>query len=523
MAINEKNATYVFVANSDFTGTTLDDLKGVNNSGKVAIVDESGSVKTSSIISADTLVRVAANVNGVLHFSPFFKPSQATITYQAGQAALPQVTLIGHNGGSLNVGIGSIVTGNYVLRIWLNSTRGVYGTMPVIKDILYYANSSVDTQATVVKNIVDSGNSILKKGVLYPQIALGRTVDGAGGANTISAISGIKLVKLTKGSTTVGVFNVNSSGAVAATASVSDAAILTIPSYNGRSFTFTANALGSGAGRHLIFINDETINVADAGDATQNATAIAAAINAGSKYASASSSTSTVTITLKPNVFAVVPSVIYTADDSTFTAIAVSIASGESKATKAIINGTTSSAATFELDLPWEGETCYVTVGTTESYCAGTVSVNGSANWGIKVSGLPKPIFNPVTDEPDVVNFVATLNGPGIYAASYNAQKGFAGIGTYHQVAQAEVYSSFMDGYIVNSSMPPTKYPNLATINATNGLYNTFAFDVTTPGFVAQGAGINVKSGFRVMIAVDSGLFDSGESGADIKTVFGIS
>ena len=99
------------------------------------------------------------------------------------------------------------------------------------------------------------------------------------------------LVYLTNGSKNVlgKSITISNGAAVIAAADIgtnvtSGTTVFNIPSYNGRVFTFNADAAGASAGYHTIIIGTSTLTVADGGSDVQNAAAIISAINASATF-----------------------------------------------------------------------------------------------------------------------------------------------------------------------------------------------------------------------------------------------
>jgi hypothetical protein len=211
--------------------------------------------------------------------------------------------------------LGTITLGeSYIVGLWLNHTKGAYDQKGEVKHISAYATDT--TQATIAKQLMEShikNFSPLRE--KYPSILCDRVAL----TTSVAAITdNATIYKLTKGLKTVYTYTKAAAGDATLAASQVDVTLgnnVNIPTYNGRSFSFTASALGTGAGRHVIYIGTTTYSVADAGTDAQNATAIAAAINAGTQ-ASASANSATVTITYHENTVALPPMVLSSADDA---------------------------------------------------------------------------------------------------------------------------------------------------------------------------------------------------------------
>lgn len=197
-------------------------------------------------------------------------------------------------------------------------------------------------------------------------------------------------LRFTKGSTTVEFVTNSAAGWVASTGSITANDVVGVAHANMLSASFSAGALGTGAGRHIISIGNTVYNVADAGTAAQNATAIAAAINAGSQAVATISGggSDVVTITLLNQTKGEKILVVTTSDDSSFTAATLTVltTTGETVATTYRAAGTVSSAASFELDAPYAGENGIYFGGTSVTLNAGIMS--SITEWGLKLTNL---------------------------------------------------------------------------------------------------------------------------------------
>lgn len=235
-------------------------------------------------------------------------------------------------------------------------------------------------------------------------------------------------VRVTKGSTTVEFLTNSAAGWIASTGSVNVGDTVGIAHANMLSVTFTASILGTGAGRHIISIGNTVYNVADAGTAAQNATAIAAAINAGTQ-AIATASTADVTIVLLDQTKGEKILVRLTSDDSTFTTptLTVNATTGETVATTYQAAGTVSSAASFELDAPYAGESGIYLGGTTLTLNAGIIS--SATQFGLKLTSLDTTVVynyakQGVLEFATLTSSVAPRKGLGVGSEVVKIEEG---------------------------------------------------------------------------------------------------
>ena len=238
----------------------------------------------------------------------------------------------------------------------------------------------------------------------------------------------------------------------------------------------TASVLGTGIGSHVIWIGETMYAVPDAGDDSANATAIAAAINAGTQ-AQASASTTTVTITYKDYAMYGTPMVMSTATDTscTWANIAVTTTVGDAIPVKYLITNTTSSTATFLLDIPWQGETQYFMDGTTDTSNSGIATLASSAGvWGIKLTGKPKQYIPQVMRGFEKVRFTVSLGDAFLTTCPVTYSiAAVEGKGTSYQIQELERFSQMNQGNRYTSYNPPTQYIANAVAYGLN--FNTFS------------------------------------------------
>ena len=428
--------------------------------GAVCIVDNAGTIQTSSIASSTSKYRVCKmTANGPV-FSPEF--TYSSINSKVGkyfEQAAEQVSFVGYNGSS-----GSISTpaagDTFKLSLELLNTQGVYNNSAIIKDAAYTAQAA--TQVDVATGITNALiNEFKSPRAASGTLMFGRTSDGTGAALNGSAT----IYKLTQGSTTVYTYIKATAANVtltALTASVNASDVISIPGVTGRTFTFGClDAVG-----HVIYIADASVYIADqatAADGSDNATALAAAINlstnAISKYATASATGATVTVTYRPDFYALPPVVLSNVAASPAT-VAVTIASGNSVPTKYLAAATTSAAATFELDIPWQGATGYVYEGTT--LASNIAYVASPSNWGVKIVGLPEANFNPKIGNYMKVRFKTAFKNltknTATSTITENSVVAKEGTGMWQEASVVENNGGFKRGKIHVSAYPPTVY-----------------------------------------------------------------
>jgi hypothetical protein len=524
MIVNETSGVnYPFVGYATRNSNTTVDTLPV---GSVAIVNEAGTVQTSSIAATTDEYRIVKKTANGPVFSPRFKYAEIVSKGAKNfEQAQEQVTVIGYDPTSAGGSLSTVTSGStWKLSLDLINTMGYYNSSSIIKDPVYTTQAA--TEADLVKGIVNNAISNFKA----PRAAAGTLEFNRTSNGTLADFTGTgTLLKFTKGSTLVSTYIKAAAGdatLTASTMSTSVGDIYGVPSTLGRTFTFTANILGTGAGRHIIYIGATSYDVADAGSADQNATAIAAAINAGTQ-ASATAATSTVTIAYKPNFYALPPVVWYTADDSSFTNVTVTIASGNTAPVRYVAATAASSAASFTLDIPWQGETGYVIGGTTAATHTGVVS--SVTAWGIKINGLPQTIdqFNPATDLFRKVRFKASLKNLTANTATSTITEAVAakeGSGMLESVAVIENNGGFKKGREFISAYPPTVYATDAltyakgqTYSAASLKWDTLYITFNRESGVAASIGQSVKQPITLEVYTPSSL-----SYEELETVLAI-
>jgi hypothetical protein len=302
------------------------------------------------------------------------------IVKQAYTAPVKQVAFIGYDG---NTGVMNLPTlGSSTPDTTWATMLAVQKEVSTIDQIRNQQQQSVggllssSTGYDIFSNLVIGWNNIPTSSKQLTTFVTGNgsVADYTGTANAIL---------FTKGSTTAQFVIEGASGFTASTGTVSAGDVIFIAHSNMKSVTFTANILGTGAGHHIITIGGTQYVVADAGTAAQNATAIAAAINAGTQ-ATATVSTADVTITLLPSVYSAKINVVYSADDSTWVVptLTVNTTTGETVGSIYKASAAVSTAASFELDRPYRGETGYYHGGTSTSLNCGIMT--SITQYGIK-------------------------------------------------------------------------------------------------------------------------------------------
>jgi hypothetical protein len=329
------------------------------------------------------------------------------------------VAYLGYNGST-----GSITVSNsteYVARVIDNSK----GYEPFPRASYSYKTPATGAGYTIANTIVGLINSDRQAAVYAEVVSNGDFTDFTGTATAL---------KFTKGSKTV-YFMIEdaTAGWVASTGTVTAGDAIGVAHAGMTSVTFTADIAGTAAGRHVVTIGNTIYNVADAGTAAQNATAIAAAINAGTQ-ATATVSTADVTIVLKDKSKGEKILVQQTDDDATWVTATLTVNATTGGTAQKLFKAAASvaAAASFELDREAEFDG-YFLGGVTEALHTGTVA--SITAYGIKftalVAGGHFTLAKDMGFADDLVTYTtAPKPGSGTYAQVLdleNKAKGYAG------------------------------------------------------------------------------------------------
>ena len=155
-------------------------------------------------------------------------------------------------------------------------------------------------------------------------------------------------------------------------------------------------------------------------------------------------------------------------------------------------------ARIYTLDQAFQGVT-----NADNDHCS-TVT---EGDWGIKFTGISvtDANFNPVTDEPFVVDF--TLQAGDFDTATVtNYTSSLLGTGTYQLVAAMEARSQFENKTREVSAYPPTVRQITAAAGST---YNIFAFEILNTAYSSATTGVQPVSKVRVVLPVLVGLTEA--------------
>lgn len=515
--IGEKNATYLYVGNvtNGYADAASVDFNTMPKESVVIVKAEQDSsggseAEEGALASGQKYFVVAKTKNGEIRKSPMFESSDIVREgIQDYSQPVQQVSFLGYDGSTVN-GLGDFTEADeYIIRLNLRHTQNTLNNTPEIKPLVHYATDT--TTATAAKSFMESFlRNFSPTREPYPTILCDRIAKVDGNITALGGSGTIALV--TKGSKTVKAYVKDVAADTAVTAddfSVTAGDVISIPSYNGRTFTFDCLDAVS----HAAYIGTESYVIADAAtaaDGSDNATALAAAINASSTICTAAAATATVTITLNEEATAL-PPMVFSDVDSTPARVAVTIATGDDVAVK-YKAATTTAAATFELDEPWQGPTGYIHDHTVEATSIGEATLDGD-NWGLKFTGLYNNNFNPVTDTPTIVEF-DVLAGDLDSITEYKDVYPNRGSGSWREVAALENYAQGMDRFYMADDMISRR-----EFNAAEGYnYDIISLSLSQSPYTSSATGQKLENPFTINIALADSIADYDE----IDAVFGL-
>lgn len=476
---DQKNISFCLVGKnlSEVTNATLVNSPDTLSDGQIALLTKDNASFASGSLVATDVVRFVQRSGNELIFTPWFKVGDATCALSGYTVSSEQVSYIGYNGTSGSIDV--INNNNYVIKIHLKDfNRGsIYEKFGA-----YKSPTSGTTQAAVAKGLFESlvrqfANEPVKL-INFERTSNGTLADFTGTAT---------MLKFTKGSKTVLFVD---AAAAASTGTIAVGDVINIPSGGGKSFSFTASALGSGSGNHVIYIGTTSYTVADAGTDAQNATAIAAAINAGTLATAAVTSSTTVTITYAKGVLTP-PPVVYNDNGAAF--IAVTITTGDSVPVTYVAATAATAAASFELDEYYQGETGYAPGGTTNATNTGVLST--ITLYGIKFTGVAHTFVVDKTPYQKV-GFTLGLSNFTSTEVTYTSAYVF-GKNTSEQIAELESFSKYNNGKTLRGYYLASDALTMDTV--TNVKYEVATINAKKT--VDSGLGIPMNSPFTIYLA----------------------
>lgn len=398
--------------------------------GQVALVD--AGMRVIANLAAVTAGQTFYVVQGMGISSPVLK-SQAltegeyTLTGVVFSPVSEQITYVGYNGASGAIDADDTATA-YQITIKHQNNDENDKAFPIARYGFFKTGgtaSNVVTTTGLVKSLIKQYLQEPQTMAKFERVAAGTVADWTG-TGTIA--------KFTKGSKIVSFHTAADADLPASTGTATDGAVISVPSSEVKSFTFTALTTVD----HDVYIGDTLYDVVGGGSAAASATAIADAINAGTQ-AYATTATAVVTVTPRPGVKFSAPVVVTDPDDTPALAAVIENAVGDRQPSIYIVDGTTSAVATFKLDVAYQGETTYVVGGT---YTQGTNSNGGviasPTAFGIRLVGVAQPFdvyrWRKYSTNRFVVAIGTEFNASPITTSSHASE----GIGALPSVRQME-------------------------------------------------------------------------------------
>ena len=501
----EGNASYLYVANVASGVADAGDVKLIAN-GSVAFCKEDGTIEKGA--NTTEKLRLAKKLaDGTMIYSPELNmATRKNVVGKSFVAPERQISYLGFNGtsGALDATANEL----FVMHLeWMNSQFTINNT-PIRFSAPYQTTAA--SQKELAFGLVSAINPVIQRQP-FKFVAVEVVGDG-----TVAAITGNSTItKVTKGVKGVGSYIKTGDATAtftASTSSVTDATVLNIPSSGGRTFSYTQTLLGSGAGSACTYIGETAYLIADAGTAVQNATAMVAAINAGTQATASNvaGTSAVVTIVYNTDFYSLPPLAMETVDDATWTNVVVTTLTGDAIPVKYSISGTTSAAATFVLSEAYAGETGYVFDGTTAAGMTGIATVT---NYGLKFSGKDNSKFNPVNDTWEPVRF-KILSGDFVTATVTYTTNATPGTGYAKQLANLESYAQFLNKSGVIGAYPEIK--RTQEVDLTKD-YDIISFEFADQTYVSPTTGLGPIHTFRIQVAVEVSL-----AGDDIDTVLAV-
>jgi len=388
-------------------------------------------------------------------------------------AANEQVSYIGSNGTSGSLPAGGVDT-TYYGAVVLQGEFLTFGAREMKKTFDYKCTTSDSTADVAAGLALSIYNGVAKMADPYYKVERVATT------TSVAAFTGTSTaIKLSKGSKTVAF--VTATGA-ASTGTIADGDVISMPSTNGSSFSFSAPSDTSGT--CTLIIGSTIYSITMATSATNNGTLLAAAINAGTQ--ATATGTTTVTVTLLPTIKPTTLSVWNGNGSGTPVAIAVTTLVGDSTAVKYKAVGAVSAAASFTLDLPWTGESCIVFEGTTAG-SAGVATLTGSTPWGLKLTGQPRT-YNDITFRFYKIRFAVELFNMGSTTSTLSVAAS-EGSGMSEAIQWIESFMVGNEGayYVIQPEMPLARRKNSLNYLGTSQGWNLITinyYDVTTNNII---------------------------------------
>lgn len=503
----EDSATFLFVATKERDGaSTVNDLPV----GAVALEEGNGELVTEgSNVDKDTDIRVVQKLRGgQIVASPYFTLNMAkpdiesetdhSVDYEESKEQISFYGATSSGTVSSTEGLPDPEDGKtYTLNVTLRHSQGIYNNTPFVKTIPYKATST--DVGDLAKGLMKSFMGSFKR-MPDPVVRCERVSDGVSSQATITATG--DLLKVTNGSKTVAFYTSDGASLSTSTGDITENDVVKLPVETGREFKAT---LTTGEHNTQALIGPYNISVDGNTDADTTSSDLADAINdtcGDDVKAVSASGSSEITITYGPDFFAL-PPVIYCADDD---CLEVSTEEGNELYAMYIAPDAASSDATFELDVPWQGPTGYISIEDEGDDNNGARIATGDVdNWGLMFIGQKQP-FDPVTGRYIKTSFHVASSD--FDREMKTLQTASAGKGTWEEIGKLEVYSKFNEdgGLGVVSSYPPTDYRRQVKQNK---CFDYIYFTIVNDKMTVVTSGMTHASKYNIHIAFDTEDADS--------------
>jgi hypothetical protein len=443
----QRNISYVLIG-KDTTVTTQTRVESLE-SGKIALTNKFGSVLDAGAgaTDVDNFRDLRINQGGSNRATDFINRDRViSVTARAFARPTEQISYVGYNGSTGDIP----ATNDNVYTVRANFVGGDRSQEFPMQRILHgfyksdLSATKLEVGAGLMLNMASEARKRYERDIKTEMTSNG----------TVTAITSGILAKFTKDSKTVSFYT---AAFAADNVTIATGDVLNVPSQEGITYTFTASALGAGAGNHVISIGGTTYTVADAGTPTQNGVAIVAAINADTtaQVVASDNGSGVVTLAQKYCKAPMFPPVVY--DDNAPGYVAVTIATGDAVPVKYLVEQGVTAGASVQLETAFQGESGYVVVGTTAATMTG-IDTTPTA-YGLKLTGLKRRFNVDKKLEYSKAAWVTTIKNFG--SATVTASRDmFLGSGTYEQVASEDQFGDVIFGnkYRKDHLYSPNRY-----------------------------------------------------------------
>lgn len=504
-----------YMAAETAAATLIDNYTDLIDS-EIALIDLTTNKTIQNAASATGPFRLVHRRGTQLLYSPIFSggtkiQKTKSRTYVD---ALEQISYVGWNGtsGAFQVTDSKL----YLIRISIVDSFKEFGNK-IMSKVAEFKSGVSTTQALIADGLYDSllhhYSDEVEKTMKIERVAAGGTLTTPTGSSNVQL--------LTKDSKTVAVYIKTGDATAtftASTASFSAGDVVQFPSTTSRSFVLTSHALGSGAGSICVYINTTAYLTADTGTDAQNAAALAVLINAGTQATATVTDTTNLTIVLLPHVDANVICM-KTDNDSTWANIVVTNQDTVPVVYK--VAAATSSAATYELDYPWVGETCYVVDGTTVGSCSGVLTATGA--YGIKFSGVRRTNFvaGVFKYAKNRFKLTTTVDGSTPTTTVTYSQVARDGVGVEEQIRELEWFAAGNQYNYGQRVLQPGDQTYTSEV-VENKRYDTLSFTIIDDNDVVTLTGASPKSQTEVILAFEINSHQGEQLVTSMNTLVGM-